>query len=103
MCYHSLGGIIPLYADIMATVISSYQLFPIQILSHFNSGSCYHSLGGIIPFLANIIATVQPYFSVIVGSWWNSNGGIIPFYVKYIANVILSQLSLWAGFYLIIF
>ena len=73
------GGIMPLLANFIATVI----LFVYSIIL----GSCCHSLGGIILLNANSIATVQPSLVVISELWYHYFGGIIPSSAKVIATV----------------
>ena len=58
-CSHSLGGIILLNANFIATVQPSLSVI---------SGLWYHYFGGIIPLLARCIATVHPILLTILGS-----------------------------------
>jgi len=71
---HLIGGIIPLLANMYATV-PSLPFTPILI-------SCYHSFGGTIPFSAKFMATVRPKLSVIVVLCHHIEDGIIPLSAK---------------------
>ena len=97
--YHYYGGIIPLDAKNIATVLPYLfyilglwfqcssdiylQKYAIYIATvhpslSYKSGLWYHYLGGIIPLRVNLIATVKPLYSYLLGSCSHSLGGIYP-------------------------
>ena len=86
--YHYCGGIIPLWANLIATVIP----LPSYIL-----GSCSHYLGGTLLFSAYIRATVYPYLLINKTLCLHFSGTSSSKFTKNIAIVFLSLLILYVG------